>query len=576
MGRRSAGGGVDRVDSCTSCSSSRASRTTRSSSCAACTRSARRSIGIGERPKDWLDDDVRQWLTHYEQVASVVDEGQLTDAVRWLQQRASDRAARGDGRGPRHGRRPTCGRRCGIPGTSVQTAFLCRDKPAMKEALRAAGIPCARSTGATSGAEVRAFAAEVGFPLILKPPAGAGASGAERVDSAGRARGGHRPQPRRPGRRAWRSRSSSRATRGSTTPSPSTARSCTSSSRTTTRTCSRRCGRGGSRRSSSPPTASTRRPATRELKEMGRAVVRGARHRHVGHAHGVVLRAEGAHVLRDRLPAARRAGVGPLRRRQRLRHLPRVGDGDRPRAAVAGAVAPIRGRDDRAPPRPRRQHHRLRRRRRHPGAVRRVGDRRPPAPGRARRRSRWRPGTWPTRGCGMRHPDYDTLHGHARRRRPHASRSGRRDRSPAGRPPAAGPRRARRPRPLDHLIASRRRAARRARRAARSSTAAHADAVRLRALGRRPACRPRLRAAARAPTSGTWCSSSRRARASSTSSRSRDAGRPRSSSRIRSTRSRRQQPLRRQLGVPGGRLRDAGVGRATTPTRRRGRSRTTC
>ena len=39
----------------------------------------------------------------------------------------------------------------GIPGTSVQTAFLCRDKPAMKEALRAAGIPCARSIGATSG-----------------------------------------------------------------------------------------------------------------------------------------------------------------------------------------------------------------------------------------------------------------------------------------------------------------------------------------------------------------------------------------------------------------------------------------
>ena len=72
---------------------------------------------------------------------------------------------------------------CGIPGTSVRTAFLCRDKPAMKEALRAAGVPCARSTGAASGAEVRAFAAEVGFPLIIKPPTGAGASGAHRVGS---------------------------------------------------------------------------------------------------------------------------------------------------------------------------------------------------------------------------------------------------------------------------------------------------------------------------------------------------------------------------------------------------------
>jgi formate-dependent phosphoribosylglycinamide formyltransferase (GAR transformylase) len=73
---------------------------------------------------------------------------------------------------------------CGIPGTSVRTAFLCRDKPAMKDALRAAGVPCARSTGASSSGEVRAFAAEVGFPLILKPPAGAGASDAHRVSSA--------------------------------------------------------------------------------------------------------------------------------------------------------------------------------------------------------------------------------------------------------------------------------------------------------------------------------------------------------------------------------------------------------
>ena len=31
-------------------------------------------IGIGERPKDWLGDDVKSWLTHYEQVPSIVDE----------------------------------------------------------------------------------------------------------------------------------------------------------------------------------------------------------------------------------------------------------------------------------------------------------------------------------------------------------------------------------------------------------------------------------------------------------------------------------------------------------------------
>src|ERR1035441_1347767 len=65
---------------------------------------------------------------------------------------------------------------CGIPGTSVRTAYLCRDKPAMKEALREAGIRTAQSTGASTSAEVREFVATVGYPIILKPRAAAGAS----------------------------------------------------------------------------------------------------------------------------------------------------------------------------------------------------------------------------------------------------------------------------------------------------------------------------------------------------------------------------------------------------------------
>jgi carbamoylphosphate synthase large subunit len=71
----------------------------------------------------------------------------------------------------------------GIPGTTVQTAYLCRDKPAMKEALRQADVACAQSRGVASPQELRMFAAEVGFPIILKPRAGAGASGTQRVDN---------------------------------------------------------------------------------------------------------------------------------------------------------------------------------------------------------------------------------------------------------------------------------------------------------------------------------------------------------------------------------------------------------
>jgi len=74
---------------------------------------------------------------------------------------------------------------CTIPGTSVHTAWLCRDKPSMKEVLRAAGVPTAASAAVASAAEARAFAEQVGFPLILKPRSGAGASGTARVDDFG-------------------------------------------------------------------------------------------------------------------------------------------------------------------------------------------------------------------------------------------------------------------------------------------------------------------------------------------------------------------------------------------------------
>jgi phosphoribosylaminoimidazole carboxylase (NCAIR synthetase) len=74
---------------------------------------------------------------------------------------------------------------CGIPGTTVRTAFLCRDKPSMKEVLREAGIPTAQSSPVGSRAEARAFAERAGFPLIVKPRSSAGAAGTVRVDDPG-------------------------------------------------------------------------------------------------------------------------------------------------------------------------------------------------------------------------------------------------------------------------------------------------------------------------------------------------------------------------------------------------------
>ena len=73
----------------------------------------------------------------------------------------------------------------GIPGLTVEPALNFRDKSRMKDVLRAAGVPCARHRLCGDAGECRAFAAEVGFPLVVKPPAGAGARNTFRVDDAG-------------------------------------------------------------------------------------------------------------------------------------------------------------------------------------------------------------------------------------------------------------------------------------------------------------------------------------------------------------------------------------------------------
>jgi carbamoylphosphate synthase large subunit len=141
-------------------------------------------IGVGESPGDYLDDQLKSWMTHYHQVRSVVDVEEMTHAVRWLQDKAwIDRmeAVIESHTLPVAQVRE----RCSIPGTSVRTTWLCRDKPSMKEALRQAGVPTAASIGAENAEQVWAFADAVGYPLILKPRAGAGALDTTRVDGAG-------------------------------------------------------------------------------------------------------------------------------------------------------------------------------------------------------------------------------------------------------------------------------------------------------------------------------------------------------------------------------------------------------
>jgi carbamoylphosphate synthase large subunit len=138
-------------------------------------------IGIGESPQEFLDDELKSWMVHYHQVPNVGDVRAMTDAVRWVQDKLwVDRL---EATIEAHTLTAAEVREhCTIPGTSRRTAWLCRDKPSMKDALRAAGVPTAASTAADNAEQVWAFADAVGYPVILKPRTGAGAQDTTRVD----------------------------------------------------------------------------------------------------------------------------------------------------------------------------------------------------------------------------------------------------------------------------------------------------------------------------------------------------------------------------------------------------------
>jgi len=77
----------------------------------------------------------------------------------------------------------------GIPGTSPEVADLFRDKARMKNELRRHGLPCAQHRLLTGWDDAVDFAKQVGFPLVLKPPAGMGCKATWRVNNLDELRG---------------------------------------------------------------------------------------------------------------------------------------------------------------------------------------------------------------------------------------------------------------------------------------------------------------------------------------------------------------------------------------------------
>ena len=140
--------------------------------------------GIGFSPRAQLPAGLRPWLDQWVQVGNVADPAALFEAARQAgRHRTLDRLETGD----ENLVLPTAQarERLGLPGLSARTAHLCRDKPAMKEALRAAGLPCAESAAVASLGELEAFAERAGYPLVLKPRGGLGGLGTFRAGDSG-------------------------------------------------------------------------------------------------------------------------------------------------------------------------------------------------------------------------------------------------------------------------------------------------------------------------------------------------------------------------------------------------------
>ncbi len=137
-------------------------------------------IGLGDQPASMLPKMVAENLSAYIQV-SFSDEPSIFEEVREAARRVPiDQveclweplmllAAR-------------LREALGIEGMDVETTIPFRDKERMKQVLDAAGIRTPRHTRANSAKSVLDGAEEIGFPLIVKPIAGAGSADTYRID----------------------------------------------------------------------------------------------------------------------------------------------------------------------------------------------------------------------------------------------------------------------------------------------------------------------------------------------------------------------------------------------------------
>jgi len=139
---------------------------------------------VSQDPADKLPPGLRNALAAHWRVDDALDPDQLVHASRMLATRLGPPrrllGALEQLQVPLAQARETLG----IDGLDARSALNFRDKSRMKDVLAAAGLPCARHVLASGAADAAAFAEQTGFPLVAKPPAGAGGKGTFRLQSA--------------------------------------------------------------------------------------------------------------------------------------------------------------------------------------------------------------------------------------------------------------------------------------------------------------------------------------------------------------------------------------------------------
>jgi biotin carboxylase len=139
--------------------------------------------GVGDTPVGALPGALKAHLADYLQVPRLLDDDDVVARVHaWMRGRAVDRVLANWEVMVQSAARLR--ERFGVPGMSVDVVNGFRDKQLMKERVAAAGLRVPRAERVRTVAEARAAAEKIGFPLILKPIAGAGSADTHKVEDA--------------------------------------------------------------------------------------------------------------------------------------------------------------------------------------------------------------------------------------------------------------------------------------------------------------------------------------------------------------------------------------------------------